>query len=155
MQNSTNLKAEWVERIFMLLHGRFGNTFFNKYKIGKLNLDGDDAGLANAKMVWASELSGITPERIKSALEASYEHAPSCDDFKAKCVLKHSVADYKAIESKIDYEAGKVYADNVVKFVAERKVDKTDYHAWAKNMVANPEKYRDDHVAEARAILKA
>ena len=43
-----NLPAEWIERIFMRLHGRFGNTFLEKFRIGKLNDSGEDIGIANA-----------------------------------------------------------------------------------------------------------
>ena len=78
------LPAEWVDRIFMRLHGRFGNSFTDKFKLGQI-VDGVDIGIANAKQVWAEELAGISPNRIKSALLHSYEYAPSCDQFKAQC----------------------------------------------------------------------
>lgn len=85
-----NLPAEWIERIFMRLHGRFGNTFLEKFRIGKLNDSGEDIGIANAKQVWAEELAGISPNRIKNALLHNYDYAPSCDEFKAQC--KSSIA---------------------------------------------------------------
>ena len=47
-----NLPAEWAERIFMRLHGRFGNNFFDKFKIGQVNDAGEDVGIANAKATW-------------------------------------------------------------------------------------------------------
>jgi hypothetical protein len=79
------LPQAWIERIFLRLHGRFGNTFFDKYRIGKLNNNGDDIGLENAKTTWSQELAGISVERIVQGLNASYDYAPSCDDFKNKC----------------------------------------------------------------------
>lgn len=48
-------------------------------------LHGVDIGIANAKQVWAEELAGISPNRIKNALLHNYEYAPSCDQFKAQC----------------------------------------------------------------------
>jgi len=78
------LPTEWVDRIFMRLHGRFGNSFTDKFKLGQI-VDGVDIGIANAKVVWAEELAGISPNRIKNALLHNYEYAPSCDQFKAQC----------------------------------------------------------------------
>lgn len=79
------LPTEWVERIFMRLHGRFGNAFFDKFRVGQLNDDGEDIGILNAKQVWAEDLAHLSPERLKKGLAASFEYAPSCDDFKAAC----------------------------------------------------------------------
>jgi len=78
------LPAEWVDRIFMRLHGRFGNSFTDKFKLGQI-VDGVDIGIANAKQVWAEELAGISSNRIKNALLHNYDYAPSCDQFKAQC----------------------------------------------------------------------
>ena len=78
------LPIEWVDRIFMRLHGRFGNSFTDKFKLGQI-VDGVDIGIANAKQVWAEELAGISPNRIKNALLHNYDYAPSCDQFKAQC----------------------------------------------------------------------
>ena len=78
------LPTEWVDRIFMRLHGRFGNSFTDKFKLGQI-VNGVDIGIANAKQVWAEELAGISPNRIKNALLHNYDYAPSCDQFKAKC----------------------------------------------------------------------
>ena len=78
------LPNEWVDRIFMRLHGRFGNSFTDKFKLGQI-VDGVDIGIANAKQVWAEELAGISPNRIKNALLHNYDYAPSCDQFKAQC----------------------------------------------------------------------
>ncbi|CAB4121755.1 hypothetical protein UFOVP17_3 [uncultured Caudovirales phage] len=83
--NKQPLPLEWIERIFMRLHGRFGNNFTDKFKIGQLDINGRDIGIENAKQVWSEELAGISAERIKSALLHQYEYAPSCDQFKAQC----------------------------------------------------------------------
>lgn len=147
------LPLEWINKIFMRLHGRFGNTFFDKYRIGSLNTQGQDIGIENAKVVWSEELAGTSPERIKAALEANYEYAPSCDDFKANCYIRKQVEDYKALASPVDRVANKAYADNVVKFVAANLVDKTDYHAWAKRIVATPERFPDESLVKAKEVL--
>jgi hypothetical protein len=151
--NKQPLPLEWINRIFMRLHGRFGNTFFDKYRIGTLNAQGQDIGIENAKVVWSEELSGTSPERIKAALEANYEYAPSCDDFKANCYIRKQVEDYKALPAPIDRVANKAYADNVVQFVAAHTVNKTDYHAWAKRIVANPEKFPSESLVAAKLAM--
>jgi hypothetical protein len=79
------LPTEWVERIFMRLHGRFGNAFFDKFRVGQLNADGEDIGILNAKQVWAEELANLSVERIKKGLAAKFEYAPSADDFIQAC----------------------------------------------------------------------
>lgn len=83
--NKQPLPLEWIERIFSRLHGRFGNSFTDKFKMGQYDAHGNDIGLLNAKHVWSEELAGISPERIKNGLLATYEYAPSCDQFKAQC----------------------------------------------------------------------
>lgn len=78
------LQPEWVERIFMRLHGRFGNPFLAKYRVGQVDeATGEDIGVLNAKRVWAEELAHLTPQRIAKALVAKYEsmNGPSADDF--------------------------------------------------------------------------
>lgn len=81
---SNPLPPEWVEKIFMRLHGRFGNPFLAKYRVGQVDEStGEDIGVLNAKHVWAEELAHLTPERIGKALVAKYEsmNGPSADDF--------------------------------------------------------------------------
>lgn len=85
IMNKQPLPLDWVERIFQRLHGRFGNSFTDKFKMGQYDNQGNDIGLLNAKHVWSEELAGISPERIKAGLLATYEYAPSCDQFKSQC----------------------------------------------------------------------
>ena len=79
------LPPEWIERIFMRLHGRFGNAFLDKFRVGQLNNRGEDIGVLNAKQVWAEELGHLSAERLSKGLTSSFEYAPSCDDFKRAC----------------------------------------------------------------------
>jgi hypothetical protein len=82
---SKKLPTEWIERIFMRLHGRFGNQFTDKWRIGVLNKQGVDIGVLNAKQVWAEELAHLSVERIKKGLSTKFTHPPSCDDFARAC----------------------------------------------------------------------
>ena len=77
------LPAEWVDRIFVRLHGRFGNMFFDKYRLGQISQAGEDIGIENAKLVWGEELGALNVEQITRALSTSYKFPPSCDEFKS------------------------------------------------------------------------
>jgi hypothetical protein len=85
LQEFDPLPESWTERIFMRLHGRFGNPFLDKYRAGKLNAAGDDVGVENAKKVWAEELAGYSPDDIKRGLVKQFTFPPSCDEFKSAC----------------------------------------------------------------------
>jgi hypothetical protein len=85
LQEFDPLPESWTERIFMRLHGRFGNPFLDKYRAGKLSSAGDDVGIENAKKVWAEELAGYSPVEIKRGLVKQFTYPPSCDEFKLAC----------------------------------------------------------------------
>ena len=98
-------------------------------------------------------MAGISGERISSALGAVYEYPPSCDDFKSKCVSKPILQDFKALPPPLKTESSHAYADNVVQFIKEKMIDKTDYKAWAKRIIANPEKFRPESLIAAKEAL--
>ena len=147
-----NLPAEWVERIFMRLHGRFGNNFFDKFKIGQVNDAGEDIGIANAKATWSLELSGISAERIKAGLDAKYQYAPNCDEFLKNCVTSN-IHDFKALPAPVSYEDNKAHADKLALYIHERLKPQTDYHAWAKRILKNPQNFPETSVTAAKEVL--
>lgn len=102
------LPASWVERIFQRLHGRFGNQFFDKFRVGQLNARGDDVGIENAKRVWAEELADMTPAEIKRGLSAAFKFAPACDEFRAACrpPIDYDAAYFEAVEQMRARERG-------------------------------------------------
>lgn len=86
MKNSNDLPMPYVQRIFMRLHGRFGNAFFDKFRIGQLDLAGMDMGIENAKQAWSEGLAGLAAEQIKHGLSKPFEYPPSLDEFKKACL---------------------------------------------------------------------
>ena len=104
MNQSEPLPAKFIEYLFMELHGRFGNAFFDKFRTGSLNQNGDDVGVENAKQVWAKRLSGMSKERLRNALDSNYEYPPSCDDFMMNCVVLKIEPEYKALPRKFTEE---------------------------------------------------
>jgi hypothetical protein len=105
------LPIVWIERIFEHFHGRFGNAFLTKWQIGLTNHAGLDIGVENAKKVWASELSGYSPDEVKRGLSARYAYPPSLDEFQNNC------------RPEIDYEHA--YLEACTQMVnRKKKIDK-------------------------------
>lgn len=145
------LPSEWVERIFLRLHGRFGNNFLEKYKLGKVDANGNDLGISNAKQVWAEELAGISADRIKNALQYNYDYAPSCDQFKAQCKSSTQAhTDYKALPKPAMSEEK---VNEIHEKLAQFTSPKRDMKAWAKKILDNPKAYPDISVRFAKEAL--
>lgn len=83
--SESSMPMEWIDRIFVRMHGRFGNQFFDKFRLGQLGQSGEDLGIENAKSVWADELAGFTVDEIKRGLSARFSFPPSCDEFRLAC----------------------------------------------------------------------
>lgn len=151
---SNPLPIKWVEEIFMRLHGRIGNAFFDKYRIGTLNQAGQDIGVENAKLSWSETLAGVSPDQIKAALACIYDYPPGCDDFKKNCVVKAEQKDYIALPAPVSRERNAEYAENVVKFVAQVEKPKRDYRAWMKPILDNPKGYPEISMQKVQEVLK-
>lgn len=80
--------AAGIKRVFMVLHGFYGNLFLNKFSTGSVE-NGEDQGIANARRVWAYALREYDGETIKLALrrcqQAHPEFPPSLPQFVALC----------------------------------------------------------------------
>jgi len=145
------LPIEWIERIFLMLHGRFGNNFIDRFKNGQKDAQGNDLGVLNAKYVWSEELAGISPERIKAALMHNYEYAPSCDQFKAQCkTVMQAHSDYKALpKPTLSDEKINELHDKLTEFVSGKR----DHKAWAHKIINNPSAYPDISFRYAKESL--
>lgn len=77
-----------VKRVFMVLHGFYGNLFTSKFATGIVE-NGEDQGMASARRVWAHGLSEFDADTIKLALRrcqaAHPEFPPSLPQFVALC----------------------------------------------------------------------
>jgi hypothetical protein len=77
-----------VKRVFMVLHGFYGNLFLSKFSTGAVE-NGEDQGIANARKIWAHGLRDFDGETIKTALRACQSHhgeyPPSLPQFVALC----------------------------------------------------------------------
>lgn len=57
-----------VKKLFMLLHGMYGNSVLDKYRIGQVDANGEDAGMAAARAVWANGLREFDTAIVMKAL---------------------------------------------------------------------------------------
>lgn len=158
MQNSNDLPIEWIERIFMRLHGRFGNQFYDKFRISQFNDKGEDIGIENAKQTWCSELAGISADRIAIAIKAVYQYPPSCDEFKQVCLssVLSKESDFKALPKPVvDEEILQAGLDRMNKIVKDNARN-SSFTAWIFKILDNPKNYSQisfDTAIEAKANL--
>lgn len=103
------------------MQGNYGSRFLDMWRTGQPLADGTDAGLRNARELWAKKLAGFAehPERIGRALQCLPPHPPTLPEFVALC--RQQYADTHAalpsprmasedVEPRIAEAAGKVAA---------------------------------------------
>lgn len=145
------LPIEWIDRIFIRLHGRFGNNFLDKFKTGQHDENGNDLGILNAKQVWAEELANMSVERIKNALLHSYDYAPSCDQFKAQCkLIAPAMTDYKALPKPVVSDEK---INELKEKINEFTYNKRDMILWANKIIENADKYPEISLRYAKEAL--
>lgn len=78
-----------IRRVFMVLHGFYGNLFSSKFATGIVEDNGEDQGMASARRVWGYSLAEYDADTIKAALsrcrERHPEYPPSLPQFQALC----------------------------------------------------------------------
>ncbi len=78
-----------TRKLFVLLHGSYGNLFLSKFATGQQSEDGGDKGVAAAMLVWDAALAKFAPDVIESAAKRlTAEHpdfAPNLPQFVKTC----------------------------------------------------------------------
>lgn len=64
-----------IKRLFMVMHGFYGNLFLSKFATGIVD-SGEDQGIANARRVWAYALREYDADTVKTALRRCQERHP-------------------------------------------------------------------------------
>jgi hypothetical protein len=83
-QVGLSIMNEKIEQVFSHFHGRYGSRFLAQFNLGTLDEYGHDKGIANAKAVWAEQLSTLTKTQLMRAKNHNYgDFPPSCDAFMA------------------------------------------------------------------------
>jgi hypothetical protein len=103
VQDQPKIAESDVKRVFMVLHGYYGNLFFTKFATGVVIEAGDEAGqdqgVVNARRIWAHGLRPFDAETIKAALrlcQAKHpEFPPSLPQFAALCEANRPRATFR------------------------------------------------------------
>lgn len=78
-----------IRKLFMLLHGAYGNPFIAKFSSGERDANGKDKGIKSAMLVWAHGLREFAPEVIEAAAKRYMllypEFPPNQPQFEATC----------------------------------------------------------------------
>jgi hypothetical protein len=76
---------------------------------------------------------------------------PTPKDIVSLCRPKDPI--YHALPPPVSVEDNKAHADKLALFIHERLKPKTDYHAWAKRILRNPQNFPESSVEAARKVL--
>jgi hypothetical protein len=78
-----------VRRLFMLLHGMYGNAVLDKYRTGQTEDNGEDVGMATARAVWLNGLREFDTSIVMKALgrcaEKHKTFPPTLPEFRDLC----------------------------------------------------------------------
>jgi hypothetical protein len=89
-QPQPDIDSAGIKRVFMVLHGFYGNLFLSKFATGSVDeVTKEDQGMQGARRVWAHGLREYDGETVKAALrrcqERHPEFPPSLPQFVALC----------------------------------------------------------------------
>ncbi|NOV28035.1 hypothetical protein E5S69_31610 [Cupriavidus necator] len=78
-----------VKRLFMLLHGMYGNKVLDAYRIGQVDANGEDMGVATARSVWLNGLRefdrGVVMAALAKVTERNKTWPPTLPEFREAC----------------------------------------------------------------------
>jgi hypothetical protein len=103
-----------IKRVFMVLHGFYGNLFLSKFATGSIDQETqEDQGMQGARRVWAHGLREYDAETVKAALRRCQERHPEfppslpqfvalCDAARPRAVWKPPVHAQPALEMSLE-----------------------------------------------------
>lgn len=78
-----------IRKLFMLMHGAYGNAFLSKFSSGERDDDGKDKGIRSAMVVWSHGLAEFAPDVIETAAKRFFllypEFPPNLPQFQSLC----------------------------------------------------------------------
>ena len=103
-QPQQSIDDSGIKRVFMVLHGYYGNLFLSKFATGHVE-NGEDEGITNARKIWAFGLRDFDAGTIKTALrlcqQAHPEYPPSLPQFAALCAANKPRAVFMPAQAAI------------------------------------------------------
>lgn len=81
--------APVIRKLFILLHGSYGNLFISKFSTGEKDAQGRDKGIRAAMKVWESKLAQYPADVVETAAgrmtAAHAEYPPNLPQFEVLC----------------------------------------------------------------------
>lgn len=75
-QAGTRAASPLVRKLFVVLHGAYGNQFAGKFATGKTNDEGEDLGTRAAMLVWDNALSRFAGDVVELAARRLVKESP-------------------------------------------------------------------------------
>ena len=127
-----------TRKLFLLMHGAYGNLFTSKFSTGEKDANGKDKGIRAAMMVWESTLSKYPPDVVETAARRLSsecpDYPPNLPQFESICRavmprktyaeenhLPRLPAPEKQVIGNIEYEARKDGKDWARRILARQK----------------------------------
>lgn len=90
-------------------------------------------------------------EKAVSQWVDSSSKPPTPHDIAGLCRPKEPI--YQALPAPVSYSENKAQADKLALFIHEKIKPKTDYHAWARRILKNPQNFPESSVQAAKEVL--
>lgn len=131
-------------------------SFYGKHWIDMWS----DVPVDSVKAEWSSKLSGMSSKTVFKAVDYCSDNLrfpPTLPEFVQLCKANTPQEINTAISRHFTKEEMKENHDRMLKISSEMvaKKDTTDYMAWAKRILANPEKFSDYSIKSAREFMPA
>jgi hypothetical protein len=107
-----------------------------------------------AIIAWWHQLSKFDYQDVQNAIDQwlkASNRPPTPHDIKQLCVHKVTISPRLA-KSSLSRDESKYQSEKVTKYIKENLKPKTDYHAWFKRILANPQNFPSDSVSEAKRV---
>ena len=106
------------------------------------------------KQYWFSKLQKYALGQVANSFDKwimTSRELPTLDDIIKGCVVKDDFV--KALPYKSNPEVSKEGLDKIAKVISQTIKPKTDYKAWAKRILANPQNFPASSVQAAKVAL--
>jgi hypothetical protein len=111
------------------------------------------------KLYWFNKLQKYALGQVANSFDKwimtrteNNKDLPTIDDIIKGCIVKDDFV--KALPYKNNPEISKDGLDKIAKVISQTLKPKTDYKAWAKRILANPQNFPAQSVAYAKEALK-
>ena len=106
------------------------------------------------KQYWFGKLQKYALGQVANSFDKwiiSSKELPTIEDIIKGCILKDDFV--KALPYKNNPEISKEGLDKIATVISQTLKPKTDYKAWAKRILANPQNFKEQSVAYAKEAL--